>query len=152
MWKLRFVPEFWLWKHFPLIRTLLFGTNRTVILTFFNDEGTLFGLGGRFAQAAHVLWKDPEKVLVSNHQLCDGDAVAMVVLNARVPLLWSKSKLVNIKHTSSQFQFSILRRIDLLPLSSCLLFEWCSLLSGHCRCLLEESRPEQHFLPKHLRL
>lgn len=43
-------------------------------------------------------------------------------------------------------------KIDILPLSSCLLFELCSLLLGRCRCLLEQSRPELHFPPKHLQL
>lgn len=38
-----------------------------------------------------------------------------------------------------------------LPLSSCLLFELCSLLLGRCHCLLEVSIPELRFLPKHLR-
>lgn len=55
--------------------------------TFFHNEGTFFGLGGTFTQATHVLCKDPEEVLVSHHQLRDGDAVAMVVLDASVPFL-----------------------------------------------------------------
>ena len=59
----------------------------TVSVTFFNNEGTFLGLSGTFTGATHVLRKDPEEVLVPNHQLCDGDAGAVVVLNARVPLL-----------------------------------------------------------------
>lgn len=63
---------------------LAFGT---VTVTFFDDEGTFLGLGGRFTQATHVLRKDPEEILISNHQLRDGDAGAMVVFNACVPFL-----------------------------------------------------------------
>lgn len=57
------------------------------IVTFFNDESTIFGLRCSFAWATHVLCKDPEEIFISNHQFGDGDAIAVVVLNARVPLL-----------------------------------------------------------------
>jgi len=57
------------------------------LLTFFDDERAFLGLGGGVARAAHVLGEDPEEVLVPHHQLRDGDAAAVVVLDARVPLL-----------------------------------------------------------------
>lgn len=50
------------------------------------------------------------------------------------------------------FQHCVFCKTNILPLSSCLLFELCSRLSGRCRCLLEESRRELHSLPKHLQL
>lgn len=57
------------------------------IVTFFDNESTFFGLGCSFAWATHVLRKDPEEIFISNHQFGDGDAIAVVVLNARVPFL-----------------------------------------------------------------
>lgn len=50
------------------------------------------------------------------------------------------------------FHFCVFSEEPVLPSSSCLLFELCSLLLGHCRCLLEGSIPGLHFLPKHLQL
>ena len=59
--------------------------------TFFDDERAVLGLCGTFTETAHVLGVDPEVVLVADHQVRDGDARAVVVLNARVPLLSSTS-------------------------------------------------------------
>ena len=78
--------------------------NITVSCTFFEDERAIFGLGGGFAQTTHVLREDPEEVLVPNHQLCDSDAVAMVVLNACVPFLYSKSRQV---HSNTAYEYCL---------------------------------------------
>lgn len=59
----------------------------TIAHTFFDDECALLGLSGIFTQATHVLREDPEVILIPNHKLCDGNAGAMVVLNAREPFL-----------------------------------------------------------------
>jgi hypothetical protein len=61
--------------------------------TFFNDEGAVLGLGGTLAQTHHVLRVDSEVVLVPHHQLGDGDAGAVVVLNTRVPLLSHRKQI-----------------------------------------------------------
>lgn len=53
----------------------------------FDDESAVLGGSGRFAEAAHVLGVDAEEVLVPHHQVRDGDAGAVVVLDTRVPLL-----------------------------------------------------------------
>ena len=58
--------------------------------TFFDDESAVLGLRGAFTETAHVLGVDPEEVLVADHQVRDGNARAVVVLNTRVPLLSSK--------------------------------------------------------------
>lgn len=120
--------------------------------TFFGDESAVFGLRSGFAQTTHVLCEDPKIVLVPNHQLCDGDAAAMIVLNAREPLLKSRVK--------RGIRFFIFFRIEIVilvyfqfsfqPLSSCLLFGWCSPLLAHSRCLSGGSRPELHFFPTRL--
>lgn len=59
-------------------------------LTLLHDDCCIFSGGGALAQAHHILWEDPEVVLVAYYQLIDGDACAMVVLQAGVPFLWTQ--------------------------------------------------------------
>lgn len=79
---------------FSLANNKLFPATARPRHTLFDDEGTVLGLSGTFTQAAHVLCIDPEEVLVAHHQLCDGDACAVVVLNAGVPFLNSRLREV----------------------------------------------------------
>lgn len=79
---------------------------------------------------------------------CDGNAQCMCTIPIQqVKTCMFKYCLFNMHN----FSLSVFCKIS-LPLSSCLPFEWCSLLLEHCHCLLEGSRPEPHFLPKHLQL
>lgn len=56
-------------------------------LTLLHYDRCIFSNCGALAQAHHVLWEDPEVVLIAYHQLTDGDACAVVVLHTGVPLL-----------------------------------------------------------------
>lgn len=56
-------------------------------LTILCNQSTLLGHGCILAEAAHVLSKDPEVVLVAYDQLVDGGAGAVVMLDHGEPLL-----------------------------------------------------------------
>lgn len=67
-------------------------------LTFLHDDCCIFSSGGALAQAHHVLREDPEVVLIAYYQLIDGDACAMVVLQAGVPLLWTQQSIEKLRN------------------------------------------------------
>lgn len=86
-------------------------------LTILCNQSTLFGHGCILAEAAHVLSKDPEVVLVAYDQLVDGGTGAVVVLDHGEPLLKGTDTQGELPPAPCTSQTSTARIIKLLGIS-----------------------------------